>query len=213
MRAPRWSVAATMVAVLLTLVACSEDKPEEPARPLDTTPAPGSVVVSDEATGFAVSIPESWVQLPTDIGGFDAAADRGRAEAPPDAAAAVAIGLVQLKSAVRSGVVLAAIDPRTGETANLVTLADQGQTAQEISVGAANQLSQNGATDLARQTITVDGVETVRQRFRTPLSGDTGPVTVTETQFYAVRRGEAFILTLVGESPVIDSIGTSLKLA
>ena len=215
MRGPYRSVAASMVAVLLmlTLVACSDDKPEEPARPLDTTPAPGSFVVSDEATGFAVSIPDTWVKLPTSLGDFDAAADAVRAQAAPEVAAAVATGLDQLKSAVRGGVAMVAIDPRTGAGTTLVTLDDNDQTPEEVAVGTANELIATGVTDVSREKITIDGVEAVRQRFKAPVSTETGPITVSKSQIYVVRRGELFILSLIGETPETDSIGTSLKLA
>ncbi len=212
-RARRWSVTAAMVTVVLSLVACSGDEPKEPKRPLDTTPAPESVVISDEAAGFAVSIPTSWVKMPTELGAYDAAADAVRNQAPPAEAAMVAIALDQLKSAVRGGVAMAAIDPQTASTANLVTLGDQGQSPDEIAIGAANQLIPTGATDITREPLTVDGVPAVRQRFKTTVSGDNGAVTLTKSQIYAVRRGEVFILTLVGESPGLDNIGTSLKLA
>lgn len=213
MRAPRLSVAAAVAVVVVSLVACSGKSSKEPRRTLDTNPAPGSFVVSDDAAGFAISIPNSWVKLPTGLGDFDAAAATVRAQAPPNAAAALAIGLDQLKSAVRSGVVMAAVDPQTGSTVNLVTLGDQGQKPQQIAVGAANQLRSTGATDLTREPLTVDGVPAVRQRFRTAASGDNGPVTLTKSQLYVVRRGEVFIVSLTGEDPTLDGIGTSLKLA
>src|SRR5215210_5600330 len=90
---------ATIVVLVLTVLAagCSSDKKVEPKRPLDTTPAtPGAVVVSDDAMGYAVSIPPGWVRLPTEVSNFDAAADAVKAEASPEARPAVTLGLVQL---------------------------------------------------------------------------------------------------------------------
>ncbi|MEN3315335.1 MAG: hypothetical protein V7605_1569 [Acidimicrobiaceae bacterium] len=208
------SVATAVVAIAVSLlVSCSGKSSSQPRRPLDTSVAPGSSVVSDDAEGFAVSFPTTWVKLPTDIGSFDAAAGSVKASAPPSAASAVATGLLQLKSVVREGAALAAIDPTTGATANLVTLGAQGQKPSEVAIGAANQLIGNGATEVTRQNVTVDGVTAVRQRFKTPFPGDAGPVSLSESQLYAVRRGQVFILTLAGESPDLDAIAGSLKLA
>jgi hypothetical protein len=199
------SVATAVVAIAVSLlVSCSGKSSSQPRRPLDTSVAPGSSVVSDDAEGFAVSFPTTWVKLPTDIGSFDAAAGSVKASAPPSAASAVATGLLQLKSVVREGAALAAIDPTTGA---------QGQKPSEVAIGAANQLIGNGATEVTRQNVTVDGVTAVRQRFKTPFPGDAGPVSLSESQLYAVRRGQVFILTLAGESPDLDAIAGSLKLA
>jgi len=212
----RWPIAATATAAMLALavlVGCSSKSTPEPRRTLDTTVAPGSTLVSDDAEGYALSLPMSWVKMPTDIGTFPAAADAVSAQAPPAAAAAVAIGLVQLKSAVTAGVLLAAIDPNTGSTANLVVLDANGQKVSEVSVGAANRLIGNGATGLTRADVTVDGIAGVRSRFRNAFSGDSGPVNLNESQLYVVRRGQAFILTLTGESADLDGIAASMKLA
>lgn len=213
-RRGRWSVvAAIAVVALLGIVGCSSKSKVEAKRPLDTTPAPGSVVVSDEAEGYAVSIPTSWVKLPTEVGAFDAAAEGVKAKAPPAALPAVTIGLVQLKSTVRAGAVLAAIDPATGATANLVTLGANGQNVSELAIGAANRLKGNGATDLTKVDVTADGIPAARSRFRTAFQGDSGPVNLDESQLYVVRRGQAFILTLAGGSADLDGIANSLKLA
>jgi len=200
-----------LVGFALLLVSACSGKSVEPKRALDTTAAPGMVVVSDDAAGFAVSIPDSWKQLPHDVAAFDTAADTLRSSSP--SAAKLATGLTQLKSVVRSGASMVAIDPATGATANLIVLDAGGQSPSEIAVGSANQLRQNGATNVTRESLTVNGVKAVRQRFRTPFPGDSGPVDLAESQLYAVRRGQAYILTLAGDSPALDTIAASLKLA
>ncbi len=215
MRLRRWSVATTAVTLAVSLlVACSSKATTEPRRPLDTRPAAqGSVVVSDDAEGYAVSLPPSWVKLPTDTGSFDAAAKQVLDKASLAARPAVTLGLVQLRSAVRTGVIVAAIDPDSGATANLVTLGANGQKVSEVAVGAANRLIGNGATDLTREKVTVDEIAAERSRFKNKFSSETGPVDLSESQLYVVRRGQAFILTLTGESADLDGIASSLKLA
>ncbi|MGI9034355.1 MAG: hypothetical protein DLM65_01490 [Candidatus Aeolococcus gillhamiae] len=200
-----------LVLVISALGACSKKASVEPRRPLDTTPAAGSVVVSDASAGYALSIPTSWKQMPTDVARFDGEADTLKAASP--APAKLTTGLTQLKSVVRNGASVAAIDPDTGATANLIVLDAGGQKATQIAVGSANQLRGNGATDITRQAVTVDGLAAVRQSFRTPFPGGTGPVSLAENQIYVVRRSQAFILTLTGDSSALDGIAASLKLA
>lgn len=202
-----------MVALGLILGCSSKGTGGEPRRPLDTAPSPGSVVISDDAEGYAVSIPTSWVKLPTVYSDFDPAAVAVKAKTPPAALPAVTLGLVQLKSAVRSGAVMAAIDPNTGSTANLVTLGANGQKVSEVAIGAANRLKGNGATDVTRVDVTTDGTAAVRQKFRNPFPSDAGPVNLNESQLYVVRRNHAFILTLTGDSADLDGIANSVKLA
>lgn len=200
-----------MTIAVSALVACSGKGGSAAPRPLDTTPVPGSVVVTDAQAGFALDIPMSWKQLPTSIGNFDSAVDALRAQS--GAADKLSVGLTQLKSVVRNGAAVVAIDPDTGATANLIVLDAGGQDATEIAKASAKQLRDNGATDITQESVVVDGVKAVRQRFRTPFPGDAGPVDLGESQLYVVRRSQAFILTLTGDSPALDGIAASLKLA
>ena len=200
----RWLLTAVLA---VALVACRSDDDKPPARTLDTRAAPDFTVVADPAAGFAISIPTSWRQLPLDVGSFDAAADRLRKESDK-----VGPALTQLKSVVRSGAYLAAVDLDTGSTVNLIVLPSEDEP-DEIATQAAIQLRGSGATELQKEPVTVDGVPAVRQRFRLPFPGDAGNVELRESQYYVVRRGKAFILTAVGDSPQLDQIAASLKLA
>jgi hypothetical protein len=204
-RRPRWL--STVVAIV-ALVACGSDEDEPSARPLDSAPLPGFTVVSDANAGFAISVPESWRQMPLDVGSFDAAADQVRRESDK-----VGSALTQLKSVVRNGANAAAVDPATGSTVNLIVLPADSEP-DEIATQAAIQLRGTGATDIQKENVTVDGVSAVRQRFMLPFPNDGGGVVhLRESQYYVVRRGKAYILTLVGESPDLDRIASSLQLA
>lgn len=206
MPARRWLATAVLTAALAAaLVACRDDKPA--ARPLDTTAAPGFTVVSDGPAGFAISLPTGWRQLPLDVGSFDGAADQLRKESDK-----VGPALTQLKSVVRSGANLAAADPSTGSTVNLIVLPADSEP-DEIATQTAIQLRGTGATGLTKEKVTVDGVSAVRQRFRLPFPADPGSVELQESQYYVVRRGKAYILTLVGDSPQLEQIAASLQLA
>ncbi|HEV3400438.1 MAG TPA: hypothetical protein VG078_01350 [Acidimicrobiales bacterium] len=201
----RWLVA---VVAIVALVSCGSDDDEEPARALDSPSLPGFTVVSDANAGFAVSVPESWRQLPLDVGSFDAAADKVRQESDR-----VGPALTQLKSVVRNGANAAVVDPATGSTVNLIVLPADSEP-DEIATQAAIQLRGTGATELQKEEVTVDGVSAVRQRFLLPFPSEAGGVVqLRESQYYVVRRGKAYILTLVGESPDLDRIATSFQLA
>ena len=209
MRTRRWSVVAVMVAVAAVLVACGDDgEDEEPRRPLDKSAPPGATVVSDDGVGFAVAVPTSWKQMPLDQSAFDT-----EAEALKAASDTVGTGLVQLKGAVRSGANVAAIDPATGATVNLIALEAASDAFDKTIDQIVNQLRANGATDVRRENTTVDGVPGARMQFRQRLPGVTGAVDVATTQVIVRRRNRDFILTVSGDTPEAATIAGSLELA
>ncbi len=209
MRTRRWSVVAVMVAVAAVLVACGDDgEDEEPRRPLDKSAPPGATVLSDDGVGFAVAVPTSWKQMPLDQSAFDT-----EAEALKAASDTVGTGLVQLKGAVRSGANVAAIDPATGATVNLIALEAASDAFDKTIDQIVNQLRANGATDVRRESTTVDGVPGARMQFRQRLPGVTGAVDVATTQVIVRRRNRDFILTVSGDTPEAATIAGSLELA
>ena len=209
MRTRRWSVMAVMVAVAAGLVACDSDgEDEEPRRPLDKSAPPGATVVSDDGVGFAVAIPTSWKQMPLDQSAFDTEAEALKASSDK-----VGTGLVQLKGAVRSGANVAAIDPATGSTVNLIALEAASDAFDKTVEQIVNQLRANGATGLQRQDTTVDGVPGARLQFRQRLPGETGAVEVATSQVIVRHHNRDFILTVSGDTPEAPTITGSLKLA
>jgi hypothetical protein len=208
-RTRRWSMVAVMVAVAAGLVACGSDGEEaEPRRPLDKSAPPGATVVSDDGVGFAVAVPTSWKQMPLELSAFDQEADALRVSSNN-----VGTGLVQLKGAVRSGANVAAIDPATGATVNLIVLEAASDEFDKTVDQIVNQLRANGATNVRRENTTVDGVSGARMQFRQRLPGETGAVDVTTTQVIVRRRNRDFILTVSGDTPEATAIAGSLELA
>ena len=211
MRTRRWSVVAVMVMVAVAsgLVACGDDgDDEEPRRALDKSAPPGATVVSDDGVGFAVAVPTSWKQMPLDQSAFDT-----EAEALKAASNRVGTGLVQLKGAVRSGANVAAIDPATGATVNLIVLEAASDEFDKTVEQIVNQLRANGATGVRSDDATVDGIPGARLQFRQRLPGETGAVDVTTTQVIVRRRNRDFILTVSGDTPEGGTIAGSLELA
>jgi hypothetical protein len=208
-RTRRWSVMALTVAVAAGLVACGSDgEDEEPRRSLDKTAPPGATVVSDDGVGFAVAVPTSWKQMPLDQSAFDTEAEALKASSNK-----VGTGLVQLKGAVRSGANVAAIDPATGATVNLIALEAASDAFDKTVEQIVNQLRANGATDVRNEDTTVDGIPGARLQFRQRLPGETGAVDVTTSQVIVRRRNRDFILTVSGDTPDAQTITGSLELA
>jgi hypothetical protein len=210
-RTRRWSVVAVMVLVAVAsgLVACGDDGDEvEPRRPLDKTAPAGATVLSDDGVGYAVAVPTAWKQMPTDQSAFDT-----EAEALKAASDKVGTGLVQLKGAVRSGANVAAIDPTTGATVNLIALEAASDEFDKTVEQTVNQLKANGATGVQDEDVTVDGIPGARLQFRQRLPGETGAVDVTTTQVIVRRRNRDFILTVSGDTPEAATIAGSLELA
>ena len=207
MRTRRWSVVAVMVAVAACLVACGSDD-GEPRRALDKSAPPGATVVSDDGAGFAVAVPTSWKQMPLELSGFDQEAEAVRASSDK-----VGTGLVQLKSTVRDGANLAAIDPSTGATVNLKVLPAADDEFDKTVDQIVQLLRANGATGIRREKSTADGVPAARLQFRQRLPGEVGAVDVTTNQVIVRRRDHEFILTVSGDSPDAETILGSLQLA
>ena len=209
MRTRRWSVVAVVVTMAAALVACGSDgDDEEPRRALETDAPPGATVISDEGVGFAVAIPDSWTRLPLEVSAFDEEAETLRASSDK-----VGTGLVQLKSAVRSGAHLAAIDPATGATVNLIALEAAVDKFDKTVDQIVTLLRANGATDVRREATTVDGIPGARLQFRQRLPGETAAVESDTTQVVVRRRNRDFILTVSGDTPDAESIASSLQLA
>lgn len=208
-RARRWSVVAVMAAVTAGLVACgSDDDKEEARRPLEKNPPQGATMVSDDGVGFAVAIPTSWKQLPLDLAAFDQEAEALKASSDK-----VGTGLVQLKGAVRGGALVAAIDPGTGATANVIVLEAAVDKFDKTVEQITGQLGANGATNIKQQDAVVDGLAGVRLQFRQRLPGEVGAVEVNTTQVIVRRHNRDFILTVSGDSPDTATITGSLELA
>lgn len=208
-RTRRWSLVAVVVTVMAGLVACgSGGDDEEPRRALEKNAPPGATVVSDDGIGFAVAVPTSWKQLPLELSAFDQEAESLKA-----ANSRVGTGLVQLKGAVRSGANVAAIDPGTGATVNLIALGAADDKFDKTVDQIVAQLQANGATDVRRQEATVDGIPGARLQFRQRLPGETGAVEVTTNQVIVRRRSRDFILTVSGDTPETATILGSLQLA
>lgn len=167
----------------------------------------GTTVVVDRKVCFSVGLPSTWRQLPLHIADFDRAADELRPQSTK-----IGPALTQLKSVVRAGTHVAALDLATGATVNVSVLKADG-TLPAIVTRVTRELQRISAANFARENVAVSGEPAVRQRFTLPFPGDNGPFDLKETQLYVVHRGEAYIVTLAGESPDLDGIAASLRLA
>ncbi len=204
--------AALLVVALAAPAACGGGggnglKCNDAALGSGTSAPPGVNVFVDHRVCFSVALPSTWRQLPLRIADFDKAADDLRPQSNK-----IGPALTQLKSVVRAGTRLAALDLTTGATVNMNVLKADGKV-QEIVIRVTRELQRISAANFTRENITVAGEPAIRQRFTLPFPGDNGPFDLKETQIYVVHRGLAYIMTLAGESPDLDPIAASVQLA
>lgn len=197
----------TVVVVAATLVAfagaCSADK----SAPRITAPAGFKVITVDDSE-FAIAVPSDWELLPLNPKTFNRVAGDIRARNPK-----LASSLQQARAlSDQGGAKLLAIQPDASSSVNVIMVAKRkGESFESIPGQAMNQLREARASDLNRETVTLAGERAVKVTFKLPVSTDTGDVITDETQYYLLRGKTAFILTLAGPNPQLETVAESLR--
>jgi len=202
---PRFRMAVLSVAaVLVTLAGACSSSHKAPT----ISPPQGFRVVSDDDSQFAIAVPSDWELLPLNPKTFNHVAGDIRARNPK-----LASSLQQARSlADQGGAKLLAIQSDASSSVNLIVAAKRkGETFQSIPGQAMNQLREAGATDLARETVTLAREPAVRVTFKLPVATDNGNVITDEVQYYLLRGRKAFILTLAGPNPKLATVADSLR--
>ena len=197
--------AAVLVAALLALAACSGPPPAP-----ETTAPPGYTVVSDAENGFAVAVPSHWQRIPmtTDLEVFDRNVNRIRLDNPKLASAIVLARVI----AGSSGKMMA-VDPEGVTSVNLTVADAQEETLDELASKVTDKLREDGATDLTEERVPVAGRPGIKLTFTFPVEIDAGKVPTEEIQYYAIREGKTYILTVMGADPeVAENIAKSLAI-
>ena len=201
-RTRRLVAAGLAVVGLGLLVGCArEDGPDQLTAP--PPPAGFSRVVG---TGFTIDMPAAWRQPALDAAAFDQTASALRQQNPQ-----LARAVEEARTAARSGGGVFAIDPADGSTVNLIVTATDGRKLDAVVAQAAAELRQVGAESLRQETVALAGHPAARLRFTLPVRGESGTVAVPEVQYYVVRAGRLYILTLFGTSPSLPVIADSLR--
>lgn len=191
------------IILALAAVACGDDKPS----PALTAPPPAAGFTRVIGTGFTIDMPAGWHQPPLDPGSFDQTAAALRAQNPKLASA-----LEAARASLGQGSRLFAIDPADGSSVNLIVTTTQGRSLTDLVAQAVRQLEQVGAGSLREERTNVGSRPAVRLEFSLAVRGETGTLTVPETQYYVVDDGRLFILTLFGDHPSLPAVADSLRI-
>ncbi|HEX2192466.1 MAG TPA: hypothetical protein VHH09_04675 [Acidimicrobiales bacterium] len=201
------------LAVVLGLVGCggSDDGEESSsdggaggsATTQATIPA-GYIEVKDAGAGFAVAVPQDWQQIPLNAETLRRQADAVRAQNPK-----LAETLAAAQGLIGGGGKLFAIHPDGSSNVNLIVTDSGGAQLEDIPGPAIRELRSRGATIESQERTSLGGEDAVKVTMKFPV---TAQETVHEVQYYAVKRGKAFILTLTGHDPALEVIAQSLHL-
>jgi len=190
---PKLSVALAVAIVLL--VGCGSD-PKAP----ETTAPPGYTVADDDGAGFAVAIPANWkiVSLEGDLSDFNRTANKLRAENQK-----LGTAMVLAREVFQAGGKLFAVDNEGTASVNMTVDKAKEKTLDEIMAATKPALGTVGATEISDEALNLPAGPAVRLRFKLPLSTDEGLITVEEVQYYLLKDGKAYILTVVSGDPAL----------
>ncbi len=190
---------------LVTLTGCGSD-PKAP----DTTAPPGFSVVKDDKAGFAVAVPSNWQRVPLseNLGEFNRTANKLRLENPN-----LGTAMVLARIVAQAGGRLFAVDNEGTSSVNLTVDKAKEKSLDEIMAATRPALTNVGATDVADEGVTLPAGPATRVRFKLPVTTDDGVVVVDETQYYLLKDGKAYILTVVSSDPALAvSIAETLRI-
>ena len=199
------AAAGALCFMLMTLVACSDDKP----APTTTAPE-GFTVMSDAKEGFALAVPADWTPIPlsNNPDEFNRNANALRLKNPK-----LASILNQARILGQSGGKFMAVDPEGTRSINLTVDKPKEKSLQEVVRNSITALNGVGATNIAEAGATLSGKPAVKLTFRLPVETDTGVVQTDEVQHYLLEDGKAYILSVLGApADVAAAVASSLRL-
>lgn len=208
-----WRAVGAALAVVLGLAGCGgSDDGEESGSPATTARATtteatvpaGYVEFADPETGFSAAIPQDWDQVP-----LNAETLRRQAEAVRPQNPKLAETLDAAQGLIAGGGRLFAIHPERSSNVNLIVTDAQGAELEDIPEPAVSELRRRGAIIESQERATLGGEDAVKVTMKFPV---TATETVEEVQYYVIKRGKAFILTLTGRDPALDVIVESVRL-
>ena len=205
--------------VVLGLVGCGSDSDSDESsteeRPAETsaettpqterTVPAGYIDVKDAETGVSVAVPEDWQQVPLNAATLRQQADAVRSENPK-----LAENLDSAQRLIGGGGKLYAIHPDGESNVNLIVTDSGGTKLEDIPGPAVRELRSRGATIESQERTTLNGEEAIKVKMKFPLSAEKS---VDEVQYYVIKRGRAYILTLTGHDPALDVIANSMAIS
>ena len=197
-------LAAVIVACVI-LGACGSD-PKAP----ETNAPPGFTVVKDDKAGFAVAVPTDWQRVPLtdELEDFNRTANRLRGENPK-----LSTALVLARVVAQAGGELFAVDRDGVASVNMTVGEAKEKTLDEIMAATRPALTNAGATDLTDEGVDLPAGPAKRVKFKLPFGPPEGRVVLDEVQYYLLKDGKAYILTVVAGDPALSvTIAETLRI-
>lgn len=198
--------------VVLGFVGCGSDSEESADEETTATTSAGTartvpagyIDVKDAETGVSVAVPQDWQQVPLNAATLRQQADAMREENPK-----LAETLDSAQGLIGGGGKLFAIHPDGNSNVNLIVTDAEGAKLDDIPGPAVRELRSRGATIESQERTTLNGEDAVKVTMKFPVSASQ---TVDEVQYYVIKRGRAYILTLTGHDPALDVIAKSMAI-
>lgn len=216
MMAPRQMRAVGLaLAVVLGLVGCGTDSDDKSAddksseettakAPARTVPA-GYIDVRDAETGVALAIPQDWRQVP-----LNAETLRQQADALRDQYPRLAETIESARGLIGGGGKVFAIHPDGSSNVNLIVTDAHGAELDDLGDRAVREWRSRGATVEGPERTSLNGDDAVKVTMKLPV---TASETVDEVQYYVVKKGRAYILTVTGHDPALVVIANSMAVS
>ena len=183
----------------------SEEKTGDTAASTDRTVPTGYIDVKDAATGVSVAVPQDWQQVP-----LNAATLRQQADALREQNPKLAETLDSAQGLIGGGGKLFAIHPDGESNVNLIVTDSGGAKLEDLPGPAVRELRSRGATIESQERTTLGSEDAFRVKMKFPV---TAQETVDEVQYYVIKRGRAYILTLTGHDPALEVIAKSMAIS
>ena len=197
------ATAIALALMILTAVACSEDK----KAPTIAAPE-GFTAAGNDKEGFALAVPADWTVIPLSLNPseFDPTANSLRLANPK-----LASILNQARTLGQSGGLFMAVAKDGVNNVNMTADKPKEKTLAAVVAASKTGLTDFQATNIAEEPATVAGQPAIKLTFRIPVVTDNGTVPTDTIQYYTLRNKKAYILTVAAPATVASTIAASLR--
>ena len=197
---------AAVIVPLVILAGCGSD-PKAP----DTAAPAGFTVFKDDKAGFAIAIPADWVEIPMsdDLSDFNEKANELR-PANPDLGTAIVLARVM----TQAGGKLFAVRPRGRVQPQPHRRQGQREDARRgPGRHQARPRRRTAPPSWPTRVVNLPAGPAIRLRFKHPVTTDGGSVTRNEVQYYLLKDGKTYILTVISDdSALAATVADTLRI-
>ena len=205
---PGLVMACVGATVVVLAGACgSGSRPVSAASSGGRSDAAAYAAFRDAPDGFSVSVPSTWQRLDLTAPDVNATVDQMLAQNPEVAAQ---VGSAQ--NLIQAGVRFLAVAPGGATDANVVVRPAPvlaGGRIDSLLSGVTSSVAAAGGSVVAHPDLTVAGVAVLHITASLPVGGRA----VTTEQFYLVRAGPLYVLTVRAPADVVAAVVASLRLS